>query len=137
KGVYNAMNKGIKVATGKYLLFLNSGDHFYSDSVLQENNGNLNNYDLVYFNLQIVGNGVSKIKHYPNKLSFSYLYEGHLPHPATFIKRTLYDIVGFYDENLKIVSDWKFFIESICKYSFSYVKVDQTLSTYYSDGMSS
>ena len=53
-GIYNAMNKGIKVATGEYLLFLNSGDHLFNDSVLEQNHQYLKIYDLVYFDLQIV-----------------------------------------------------------------------------------
>ncbi len=38
KGVYHAMNKGIQKATGEYVIFLNSGDHFYKKNVLQKYN---------------------------------------------------------------------------------------------------
>ena len=68
---------------------------------------------------------------------FSYFIKDSLPHPATFIKATLFDLVGNYDENFKIVSDWKFFIESICKFNVSYIGIDATLSTFYFDGLSS
>ncbi|MFV5688936.1 glycosyltransferase family 2 protein [Flavobacterium sp. ZT3R25] len=137
KGIYNAMNKGIAKATGEYLLFLNSGDHLYNNTVLQENKRYLDNYDLIYFNLQIRNDTNSKIVIYPDKLCFSDLYDGYLPHPSTFIKKALFEIVGLYDENLKIVSDWKFFILAIFKYQCSYVKISETISTYYLDGISS
>jgi hypothetical protein len=60
-----------------------------------------------------------------------------LPHPATFIKTALFDKVGYYEESFKIVSDWKFFIESVCKFNSSYKRIDVILSTFYLDGLSS
>ncbi|MNL53763.1 hypothetical protein D3C87_1770340 [compost metagenome] len=70
-------------------------------------------------------------------MHFSYFVKDTLPHPATFIKTALFSTVGLYDENLRIVSDWKFFIESVCKFNCSYERIDQTLSTFYLDGLSS
>ncbi|MBI9042253.1 MAG: glycosyltransferase [Lutibacter sp.] len=136
-GIYNAMNKGIKVAKGEYLLFLNSGDHLINTNVLSDCNSFINLYELIYFNLKIINTNDSYIRCYPDKLPFSYLVNDTLPHPATFIKATLFDKVGLYDENYLIVSDWKFFIESICKYNVSYKRIDRTLSVFYLDGISS
>jgi glycosyltransferase involved in cell wall biosynthesis len=137
KGIYNAMNKGIAHATGEYLLFLNSGDHFYCNTVLQENHKFLGFQNIIYFNLQVINRNEKFVKNYPDELSFSYFMKDTLPHPATFIKSSLFDKVGLFDENLKIVSDWKFFIESICKYNSSYKKIDEILTTFYLDGLSS
>jgi glycosyltransferase involved in cell wall biosynthesis len=136
-GIYNAMNKGILKATGEYLLFLNSGDHFYSDLVLQENQRRIVNHDLIYFNLNVIDDNNSFLKKYPDQLSFSYFTKDTLPHPATFIKASLFSKLGMYDESLKIVSDWKFFVESICKFNCSYIRIDETLSTFHFDGLSS
>lgn len=136
-GIYNAMNKGIKIATGEYLLFLNSGDHLYSDEVLDRNRQYIANHDLVCFNLLVVGKVTSEIVLLPEKLRFSYFFEGGtLCHPSTFIKKSLFDIVGLYDENLKIVSDWKFFIIALCKFNATYYYVDTVFSTFYSGGLS-
>lgn len=135
-GIYNAMNKGIKAATGKYLLFLNSGDHFYHDLVLEQNILFLNKYDLIYFDIKTVSNGNQNIKKSPTRLTFSYFINDTLPHQSTFIKDSLFEKVGFYDESLMIVSDWKFFVESICKFNATYLKIGNILSTHYLDGLS-
>lgn len=137
KGIYNAMNKGIAKATGEYLLFLNSGDHFFNNCVLEKNHKFLNEKDIVYFNLNFVDKTNSRVSKYPEQLSISHFIHDTLPHPATFIKSSLFNKVGFYDESLKIVSDWKFFILALFKYNYSYLKVDEILSTYYLDGISS
>lgn len=136
-GIYNAMNKGIKAAKGEYLLFLNSGDHLFNEKVLELNNGALKEKDLICFNLQMVRIGSSKIAKAPSKLRFYDLYSTSLPHPATFIKRELFNTVGLYDESLRIVSDWKFFLLALFKFNCSYLKVEQTLATFYLDGISS
>jgi glycosyltransferase involved in cell wall biosynthesis len=137
KGIYNAMNKGIAQASGEYLLFLNSGDHLYSDIVLKNCHKFLVEKDLVYFNLNFVDKTNSRISKYPEILSFSHFIHGSLPHPATFVKKQLFQIVGLYDEEFEIVSDWKFFILALFKYNCTYYKVDETLSTFYLDGISS
>jgi glycosyltransferase involved in cell wall biosynthesis len=136
-GIYNAMNKGIAKATGEYLLFLNSGDHLFSLTVLQENHGRIVDYDLIYFNIQNIGAHFSKIISYPDILRFSDLFFDILSHQATFFRKDLFDKVGLYDEKLKIVSDWKFMIVALFKHHCSYLKVGETLSTFYLDGISS
>jgi len=136
EGIYNAMNKGILKASGEYLLFLNSGDHFFDKEVLNECVQHIQKYDLIYFNLQMISATSTKIASYPENLRFSDMYFGSLPHPATFIKKTLFEKVGFYDENLKIVSDWKFFILALFKYHCTYIKINRTITTFYADGIS-
>lgn len=137
KGVYHAMNKGIKKASGEYLLFLNSGDHFINNEALEKSINFLENRDFVYFNLKVVDENKQFIKEYPDKLSFSYFVKDTLPHPATFIKKRIFDDFGLYDESLSIVADWKFFMDRICKDNLRYKKVDSVLSTFYLDGLSS
>ncbi|MEL0455963.1 glycosyltransferase family 2 protein [Flavobacteriaceae bacterium SZ-1-7] len=136
-GVYQAMNKGIKAANGEYLLFLNSGDHFFDNDVLKENIQFLGDDNITFFNLQVIENNKTFIKEYPDTLSFSYFMEDTLPHPATFIKREVFQKIGMYKEDFKIVSDWKFFLDAICKFNVSYKYVSKPLSTFYIGGMSS
>ena len=137
KGIYNAMNKGIAKASGEYLLFLNSGDHLFSNNVVKDNIKNITDCDLVSFDAQVLGVGVDKLWQVPQKLHFSDLYSSSLAHPAVFIKNGLFNRVGLYDENFKIVSDWKFFILALFKYNCSFKKVDVIFSVFYLDGISS
>jgi glycosyltransferase involved in cell wall biosynthesis len=138
KGIYNAMNKGIELATGEYILFINSGDHLFSDKAVKSAEKYLQSYDVIYFNLQIISEDKRfKIHSLPDKLKFSDFFIDSWPHPSTFTKRELFDKVGLYDENLKIFSDWKFMILALFKYQCSYLKVDEILSTFYLGGVSS
>ena len=137
KGVYQAMNKGIVKASGEYLLFLNSGDHFFSSQVLEQNHQAIKEQAIIYFNLHVIEGHKIFIKEYPEVLSFSYFVKDTLPHPATFIAKWAFEQTNLYKEDFKILSDWKFFIDSICKFNLTYKKINTTLSTFYMGGMSS
>ena len=138
RGVYHAMNKGISKATGEYLIFLNSGDHFINENILETISTELDGTDIVYGDIFLIESSTkSWAGHYPSRLSFQHFVEGSLPHPASFIKRTVFDKVGLYDESLKIVADWKFFMDAICRFNVSYKHVDKTISVFYLDGLSS
>lgn len=136
-GIYNAMNKGIAKASGEYLLFLNSGDHFFDNDVLNNNIEQMQKNDLISFNLNIVGDNSTYLFSLPDSLRFSDMYFDFMPHPATFIKKELFYTIGFYDEDLKIVADWKFFALALFRYNCSFLKVNKTLSTFYLGGISS
>ncbi|NJY63618.1 glycosyltransferase [Salinimicrobium sp. CDJ15-81-2] len=137
KGIYNAMNKGIKKANGEYLFFLNSGDHFSSKESLNRIKDDICSFDLIYFNIDLIKDNLRKSITYPSRLNFSYFITGTLCHQSTLIRKELFSIVGKYDEELKIVSDWKFLVLALFKYNCSYQKVNHTLSTFYLDGISS
>lgn len=136
-GIYNALNKGIKMATNDYLLFLNSGDHLFSNTVLSTIDKHISGEDLICFDIHVLGQGFDQINKHPNKISFSFLFHETLAHQSVFIKRSLFDKVGFYDESLKIVSDWKFFIHALAYHNCTYKSVHEILSVYYLDGISS
>lgn len=135
-GIYNAMNKGIKVSTGDYLLFLNSGDHFVNDQVIEKAVGCGLTEDLVYGNIINVNGEELTDWIAPCKLTFQTFYEHTIPHPATFIKRDLFDVIGLYSEDYNIVSDWEFFLLAICKYNCSYKHINLKIAQFYLDGIS-
>ena len=114
KGIYNAMNKGIQVANGEYLNFMNSGDCFYNNDVLQK---------LADYHLEkdmIIGhdyhyNEELKLGHVslePMRLSMITFYEETLAHQSTFFKKSLFQEYQ-YDESYKFVSDWIFYLRKI------------------------
>lgn len=136
-GVYNAMNKGIYKSKGSYLLFLNSGDILYNSNILAKVALYLVEENDFYYG-DIILKGVNKQKHkkYPSKLTFGFFYIKSLPHQATFIKRTVFDKVFYYNEDLKVNSDWEFFMCAICKFNCSYKHLDFIVSIMDANGMS-
>ena len=109
-GVYNAMNKGIARAKGDYLLFLNSGDALYDENVLQTIDDIHSSADIITG--QAIRMDTNELLRQYDKNLLMQLYHDTLNHQATFIKRELFKDTC-YDESLKIVSDWKFWLEEI------------------------
>jgi glycosyltransferase involved in cell wall biosynthesis len=137
-GVYNAMNKGIRAATGDYIIFMNSGDFFYDNDVLEKVAKHFDsNISIFYGNAHFLGKEMDKIIDYPDKLSFSFFTHTSLCHQATFIKKDLFDKIFYYNENYKIVSDWEFFAYSICIKKATHQHLKQIICTYDLNGISS
>lgn len=136
-GIYNAMNKGIERSNGKYLLFLNAGDYFKSDMSLQTLVNNSNYEDLIYGDITVIENDTEWLKTYPDTLSFNYFLNDTLPHPATLIKRSLFNKVGLLNEKNKIVSDWSFFTDAVCKFNATYKHVKSNITSFSANGISS
>lgn len=122
KGIYNAMNKGIKVAKGEYLLFLNSGDCLYQQNVLQQVFTHSFSEDIVYCD-DGGTDGVVKKGGSPDKITLEFLYTYTICHQTIFHKSSLFRD-NLYDENYKIVADWKFLYEQLIKRDVSYRKLN-------------
>ncbi|RMB57431.1 glycosyltransferase [Dokdonia sinensis] len=137
-GIYDAMNKGIERATGEYILFINSGDTLFNAGALSQVCKSLQTGTaIVYGNLRIVKeDGYSFTNTYPGCVDFSFFKRTSLGHGATFIKRSLFETYGNYRTDLKIVSDWAFFIKVLCEAKVSQAKVDMVISTFYEGGVS-
>lgn len=137
-GIFNAMNKGIRQASGDYCYFLNSGDFLVDKNTLKQIFEN-KEYDAPFIN----GNQINDFRTHQQKvpclnrsLTLYDFYWGTIKHQATFIRRDLFDIYGLYDENLKIISDWKFFLETIGLHNEQPVFVDVDIVIFEWDGMS-
>lgn len=136
-GIYHAMNKGIDLAEGDYILFLNSGDFLFNKNSISNVEELFDGeYEILYGNLIIESSSGKYLHKPPGKLDFNFFLSHSLPHPSSFIKRELFQKFGRYLENLKIVSDWAFFLRVICKENCKYFKIEQTISVFNTEGIS-
>lgn len=129
KGVYHAMNKGIAQAQGDYCIFMNSGDCFHSSNVL--NSFEQYKEDIVCGQVSTFPSG-----HHKPTISLVDLLRISLPHQAMFIKRGLL-IKHPYDEKYKILSDWKFCLETLVLDNCSFRTVEIIVADYEDGGISS
>lgn len=140
KGIYNALNKGIDKVKGEYIYFLNSGDAVYDSHVFENIIDQLNDQDIIYGDIFIDGTEKQWTKNYPDELSFTYFLTDGLPHSSgAFIRKDAFrDDLKYYDENLKIVADRKWFMIAIFKKNYSYKYLSKTLGKFeYGNGLSS
>ena len=137
-GIYNAMNKGIKLAKGDYCLFLNSGDWLFSPDALKEAFDiikDLDDADVYYGDCLNSDFTISKM---PERLSIDHLYtQSSLSHQNTFINRSLFYDHGFYDENFPTVSDSIFFVKEFLVYRSKFIHIKTIISVYNIGGISS
>lgn len=136
RGIYHAMNKGIAKATGIYLLFLNSGDYLSEPAILETVLPHLTGEGLIYGDLTLVKkDGSLETKAYPDKLTFSDVWDHSLPHPATFIRKDLFGRIGLYNERMKITADWQFFMLAVFSSKTSYKHINLQITVFSLDGI--
>lgn len=133
-GIYNAMNKGIRKATGSYIQILNSGDIFAAPNVTDSMVKAVEEAEypeLLYGNMIKTDYATGKVIGKSEEVEYSLrnYYSGTMNHDCCYIRRDLFDTYGLYDENLKIVSDWKWFLQTIGigKVKPVYVDIDVTV----------
>jgi len=135
KGIYNAMNKGLRMASGDYIQILNSADCLAAEDVTERMLialGKKGNPSILYGNM---------VKRFPDgrrmvdksfaghEITMLGMYNGTLNHDPAYIRRDLFEKYGYYDESLKIVSDWKWYLQAIilCGERPKYVDLNVTL----------
>ncbi|RZK26016.1 MAG: glycosyltransferase [Flavobacterium sp.] len=138
RGIYHAMNKGIEKATGQYIMFLNSGDTLYNEGALSIIASHLSGEQIIYGNLEIQESFTSWTKYYPEELKFSYFINDSLPHSGgVFIRKDAFNgELAKYDESLKIISDWKWFLIAIFKHQYTYKYINAIVGIFDFSGIS-
>lgn len=135
KGIYSAMNKGVQMASAEYVLFLNSGDTFHASNSLELCMPFLDASDFVVGKMMFL-DAEHNLMTPPEQPTLLHFYKHSLPHSASFIRRELL-LRNPYDEKLRIVSDWKFFLDEIALKNGSYKTVDVVVSDFDCSGISS
>lgn len=140
-GIYNAMNKGIRMATNRYVAFLNSGDIFYNNdqinyiiSILKINPA----IDFLYGDLDIIDKN-SKVDRVWISGSFSRikLYLGWVPpHPMTTIRKSIIISNGCFDERFKISADYDLMLNILIRQDLNVHYINKKLVKMKSGGIS-
>lgn len=121
RGIYDAMSKGIRNATGEWIIFMNIGDRFHDSGVLTCVMNRLGSECVDILCGDVLRNG-RKLWVAPNTLSRRYLCHRAICHQAVLARRRVFDVVGAFDMSFRLVADrdWLF---RVMKAGFNYVHV--------------
>lgn len=135
RGVYDAMNKGLSIARGEYLLFLNAGDSLFEANTLQDCFRHFPGGDVVYGDALFIYPKKERKETHPDRLSLYYFRHRSLCHQATFIRRVLLRDSGGYSLSYKIVSDWRQWVVWMIE-GRTFHHLPLTVCRYMQDGLS-
>ena len=110
-GVYDAFNKGLKLATGDVIGFLNADDTFYNENSIQDivDAFSNNETDIVYGNLDYVNEESKVIRNWISRPYEKGLLKKawKIAHPSFYCKKEVYDRLGGYNDSFKIAGDFE------------------------------
>lgn len=119
KGLYDAMNKGLKIATGDIIGILNSDDVYAYNYVISDVVREIAEYDALYADLCYVdSNDLSKVKRYwkSGKYNRDSFKVGWMPpHPTLFLKKAVYEKYGHFNLELTSASDYELMLRLLYK----------------------
>ena len=134
-GIYDAMNKGIKLAKGKLIGIVNSDDWYEKDTIEQVvNNYKGNKYEVIYGMQRNFLNGKEKavfIYHH------DFLSQQMITHPTCFVTKDIYADLGMFDLQYKSAADFEFMLKLWESKKVEFTPVLHVLSNFQLGGMSS
>ncbi len=132
-GIYDAMNKGIRLAKGEWLYFLGSDDRLFDKDVLKKVSQWFGqDYDVLY------GNVVFSISQrvYDGRFSAQKLIARNICHQAIFTKKNVFKKLGNFNVSYKGLADWHFNFKWFSNQAVKHKYIDQIIAYYYEDGYS-
>jgi len=142
KGVYDAMNKGLNLATGDIMGFLNSGDFYTNEKVIGRivEVTKVNNVDCCYGDLEYVAkdNPDKTVRRWKSQPYEDGLFEKgwHPPHPTFFAKKIIFDKYGGFDVNYDIGADYELMLRFLEKHHIKSCYIPSVLVKMRSGGKS-
>ena len=134
-GVYNAQNKGTLHARGEYSIYMNSGDSFYKEDVLEKVFEQPTDADIIYGNWMLVfENGKTRLGRAPEAADLAYFYEDNMCHQSMLI-RTEAVRNRPYDESFRIYADWEEWLALLMQ-GKTFRKIDMTICNFMVGGIS-
>ncbi len=125
-GVYDAMNKGISHSHGDWVIFMNSGDLFATNSVLEDvfSKNKIKSYISILYGNTIVKN-TSKIIIPPAALKKGFFHFETICHQSIFFRREAFNTIGYFNTQFKIVADRAWLLKSsIMKLPSQYLPIN-------------
>lgn len=134
-GIYDAMNKGIRLAEGEWIYFIGSDDRLFDNTVLETIQISISkyNYDVIYgdiFSTRFNGR-------YNGEFTFKELLSRNICHQSIFFKKSVFEITGFFDSKYRGHADWdhnfKWFLNPLIAKKY----IDIVVAEYADGGFSS
>jgi len=137
KGIYNGMNKGLFKTIGKYVFFLNSGDYFLTNNVLEKVSANTLNYDFLFTGvLKSDEESGTKFRDIPKNVDKISLFKKMICHQSIFVKKNVFDKIGYFDTKYKIKADYEWLLRAITKNEFLLGYFSEVITYYPLGGVS-
>lgn len=142
KGIYDAMNKGIGMATGDVIGILNSDDMYTDSRVLSDVAEAFEDPRImtVYANLQYVhADNTSKVLRTWNSGPYrekNFYYGWMPPHPTFFVRKEVYERAGLFNLDLRSAADYELMLRVLVKYGFSTHYISRVIVKMRAGGMS-
>lgn len=141
-GIYHAMNKGLGLASGDFVYFLNADDYFVDERVLSDISAFLDanpNCDYCYGGIRVrFPDGHSEdFMPPPPAAAVEFLVTGCLPHQASFFRRTAFEATGRFDERYRIAGDYAWFLRVVTDARIISRRFDRVVASYGIEGVSS
>lgn len=139
KGIYNAMNKGITLATGDVIYFLQSDDYLFNDRVIEKVMDEFIKYpemQIIYGDLIVMMKNRNFVASY-NRITNYSLYRRGISQQAIFAKRAVFAKTGLFDERYIICADYDWFLKCFVKYNMKSKYIGEIITVFSGLGASS